>query len=131
MNRNDIDLLTPKQIQAEIVRLKEFLPDDIACNHPGCKQHYSHPCEGCNRRMAQSPNWISDLTLAWELLEEMRQAYIAITIESVDNYWNVWGIPHAAYRNIPMIMSMDSITSGAICRAYVVYKTGKLLLNDP
>lgn len=23
--------------------------DGVACNHPGCLNHVSHPCEGCGR----------------------------------------------------------------------------------
>ena len=25
------------------------LPDGVACEHPGCLSHFTHPCEGCGR----------------------------------------------------------------------------------
>lgn len=31
--------------------ISELKPGE-ECGHPGCKNHISHPCEGCGRRMA-------------------------------------------------------------------------------
>lgn len=30
-------------------RKRNFLRDGVPCNHPGCLNHCSHPCEGCGR----------------------------------------------------------------------------------
>jgi len=27
--------------------------DGQPCNHPGCRNHISHPCEGCGRQLAR------------------------------------------------------------------------------
>lgn len=28
------------------------IPDGVECEHRGCKNHISHPCEGCGRKGA-------------------------------------------------------------------------------
>jgi len=35
--------------EEHIRNLKEQLKRTSPCTHPGCYQHISHPCEGCNR----------------------------------------------------------------------------------
>ena len=34
---------------AENMMSKKSLRDGEPCDHPGCLQHVSHPCEGCGR----------------------------------------------------------------------------------
>jgi len=35
--------------------LKDQLKRTPPCTHPGCYQHISHPCEGCNRYQGLLP----------------------------------------------------------------------------
>lgn len=33
----------------ETIRNAPSIPDGVACSHPGCLSHVSHPCDGCGR----------------------------------------------------------------------------------
>lgn len=39
--------------QAQYDALKTW-PDGVACGHPGCLNHLTHPCEKCGRISGQS-----------------------------------------------------------------------------
>jgi len=34
-------------------------PDGVACSHPGCLAHISHPCEGCGRIGGRNRIWLA------------------------------------------------------------------------
>jgi hypothetical protein len=38
-----------QELVAAILSQRQKLPDGVACAHPGCLSHVSHPCEGCGR----------------------------------------------------------------------------------
>ena len=38
-----------KRLRAQQVDASDKLTPGEPCDHPGCAQHFSHPCEGCGR----------------------------------------------------------------------------------
>lgn len=50
--KNSGEVLTPEPIRLKARSIgisTAALPDGVACPHPGCLSHFSHPCEGCGR----------------------------------------------------------------------------------
>jgi hypothetical protein len=35
-----------------------IMPDGVECNHIGCKNHVTHPCEGCGRKGANGVAYV-------------------------------------------------------------------------
>lgn len=51
---NPVDYMVSRQDPVSVDDTFSFkvFKDGEPCKHPGCKNHVSHPCEGCGRKCA-------------------------------------------------------------------------------
>lgn len=130
MTRDEILSLTPERLRAEIAKRKGYVigsgPMDSAAKYSGCKW-WTAP-DG--RRTSVIPDWTSDITAAWELVEEMNNSE-----EGLSDLWygTVCGklgwiytfrfYFMGAYKHgaTELIASSDTAPL-AICRAWLMWK---------
>jgi hypothetical protein len=69
-------------------------PDGVACSHPGCLSHRTHPCEGCGRIAGMSKLTIGQLFKSkqrpWadnKTLVHMNKNWVVL--ESDPYHWNL------------------------------------------